>query len=194
MTGFIDTSNINYNQLQQLTIRDCVRLAPFLTGLRASSLPLWLTWFWFTHRSLLQLPLSLVLTLHSWTLNSLTNAEWLNSLTNELSWTELISTRNEYRSPSPTVRVLLCSIRCHRNVFGEPLLINGHVIFVTVPFLTYDGNRNSHTGDHVKHMNFLLKICLFMLWGNHRTVLDYIYLYHSWYYCTEPMFYGYVYT
>jgi hypothetical protein len=31
----------NYNQLWQLAINDCLRLAPFLTGLRASSLPLW---------------------------------------------------------------------------------------------------------------------------------------------------------
>jgi hypothetical protein len=30
-----------------------LRLTPFLTGLRVSSLPLWLTWFWFTNRSLL---------------------------------------------------------------------------------------------------------------------------------------------
>jgi hypothetical protein len=44
--------------LQQLTMGDCVRLVPFLPGPRASSLPLWLTWFWSTNRSLLQLPLS----------------------------------------------------------------------------------------------------------------------------------------
>jgi hypothetical protein len=31
----------NYNQLQQPTISGCPRLAPFLTGLRVSSLPLW---------------------------------------------------------------------------------------------------------------------------------------------------------
>jgi hypothetical protein len=36
---------------------DCLRLAPFLTGLRVSSLPLWMTWFWLTNRSrLLRLP------------------------------------------------------------------------------------------------------------------------------------------
>jgi hypothetical protein len=32
MTGFIDTSftiSLNHNQLQQLTINDCLRLAPF---------------------------------------------------------------------------------------------------------------------------------------------------------------------
>jgi hypothetical protein len=74
---------LNYNQLQQLTINDCLRLVPFLTGLRVSSLPLWLTWFWFTNRSL-QPPVSAGL--HSWTLNStellnsyecrMPNAEW----------------------------------------------------------------------------------------------------------------------
>jgi hypothetical protein len=50
--------NYNYNQLWQLTIHGCRRLAPFLTGLRVSPLLLWLTWFWFTNRSLIQLPLS----------------------------------------------------------------------------------------------------------------------------------------
>jgi hypothetical protein len=41
--GFIGTSitiTLNYNRLQQLTIGDCLRLAPFLPGLRVSSLPL----------------------------------------------------------------------------------------------------------------------------------------------------------
>jgi hypothetical protein len=32
----------NYNQLWELTINDCLRLAPFLTGLWVSSFPLWL--------------------------------------------------------------------------------------------------------------------------------------------------------
>jgi hypothetical protein len=31
----------NYTQFWQLTINDCLRLAPFLAGLRVSSLPLW---------------------------------------------------------------------------------------------------------------------------------------------------------
>jgi hypothetical protein len=31
--------------IRQLTINDCLRLAPFLTGLRETSLPLRLTWF-----------------------------------------------------------------------------------------------------------------------------------------------------
>jgi hypothetical protein len=59
------------------------------------------------------------LTLHSWTLNSLTNEPRLNydSLATELSWTELTSRRTEYKSPSPTVRVLLCFIHCHGNVY-----------------------------------------------------------------------------
>jgi hypothetical protein len=52
------TVTFNYSQLYQLTINDWLRLAQFLTGLRVPSLPLWLTWFWFTNWSLLQLPLS----------------------------------------------------------------------------------------------------------------------------------------
>jgi hypothetical protein len=44
MIGFIDTFftiSLNHNQLQQLTINGCLRLAPFLTGPRVSSFPLW---------------------------------------------------------------------------------------------------------------------------------------------------------
>jgi hypothetical protein len=45
----------NYNKLQQLTINDCLRFTPFFPGLPVSSLLLWLTWFWFTNWSLLQM-------------------------------------------------------------------------------------------------------------------------------------------
>jgi hypothetical protein len=41
MIGFTEisiTSTLNYNQLWQLKINDCLRLTPFLTGLRVSSL------------------------------------------------------------------------------------------------------------------------------------------------------------
>jgi hypothetical protein len=61
----------NYNQLQQLTISDCLRLAPFLTGLRVSSLLLW--------RKTKDESLA------TESLNSLTNAEELTVL----NWTEL---------------------------------------------------------------------------------------------------------
>jgi hypothetical protein len=60
MIGFIDTAitiTLNYNQLYHLTINNCLGPAPFHTGLRVVSLLLWLTWFWFTTRSLL---------LHEW--------------------------------------------------------------------------------------------------------------------------------
>jgi hypothetical protein len=46
MIGFTGTSitvTLNYNHLLQLTIGDGLRLVQFLPGLRASSLPLWLT-------------------------------------------------------------------------------------------------------------------------------------------------------
>jgi hypothetical protein len=41
MTGFYWHSGYNYNQLRQLIISDCLKLASFLTGLRVSSLALW---------------------------------------------------------------------------------------------------------------------------------------------------------
>jgi hypothetical protein len=44
---------LNHNHLQQLTIGEFLRLAPFLTGPRVSSILLWLTWSWFTNQSLL---------------------------------------------------------------------------------------------------------------------------------------------
>jgi hypothetical protein len=61
----------NYNQLYQLRIHDCLRLAPFLAGLWVSAFPPRLTWFWFTNLTYLA---SVVrwLTLHSWIMNSLT--------------------------------------------------------------------------------------------------------------------------
>jgi hypothetical protein len=47
MIGFIDTFitiTRTYNQVEQLTIGDCLKLAPFLTVQRVSSLLFWLTW------------------------------------------------------------------------------------------------------------------------------------------------------
>jgi hypothetical protein len=54
MIRYIDAFFSSHSKLhsQQLTINDSLRLAPFLTGLRVSSLLLWLTWFWFTNRPL----------------------------------------------------------------------------------------------------------------------------------------------
>jgi hypothetical protein len=59
-------------QLIKTAHNQWLSLASFLTWLRVSSLLPWLTWFWFTSRPLLQLPLSAGLTLHTWTLKSLT--------------------------------------------------------------------------------------------------------------------------
>jgi hypothetical protein len=63
MIGFIGTFftvTLNHNQLQPLTINDCLRLASFLTGLRVSSLLvcllLGLTWFRFTNELVLPSP------------------------------------------------------------------------------------------------------------------------------------------
>jgi hypothetical protein len=81
MTGFTGTSiriTTNYNQLQQLTINDCLRLVPFLTALRVSSTVTELDLIYESVTS----SASVVrwLTLHSWTLKSLTTEffdEWI---------------------------------------------------------------------------------------------------------------------
>jgi hypothetical protein len=89
------------------------------------------------------------------------------SLAIELSWTELTSRRTEYKSTSPTIRVLLCFIRCHENVFlgsrwlaidfrvcsllrecvfGKPLASNGLRLW-----LHYSGSQASyHTLSRVR--------------------------------------------
>jgi hypothetical protein len=46
---------LNYNQLYQITINDCLRLAPFLPELRVSSVLLWMAWFRFMNWSLLRM-------------------------------------------------------------------------------------------------------------------------------------------
>jgi hypothetical protein len=86
--SFTVTLRPNYNQLLQLTIDDCLRLVPFLTGLRVSSLPLWLTWFWFTNRSLLQLPLSAGYhsTAEHWTQLNYWTAFWILFQLNHDDW------------------------------------------------------------------------------------------------------------
>jgi hypothetical protein len=136
MIGFIGTYitiTLTYNRLYQLIISDCLRLAPFLTGLRLSSLPTWFTWFWFTSGSLLQLRCLLVNTPQLNTQSRL-QSDWLtNELVDDSSTTESINYlssfynfgRTKHRTPSRTVRQLysvypLLWIR----VFGEPLSSN----------------------------------------------------------------------
>jgi hypothetical protein len=59
MIGFMNsffTITLNHNQLQQLTINDCLRLAPFwLWTTTVFCLLLWLTWFWFMNESVFRL-------------------------------------------------------------------------------------------------------------------------------------------
>jgi hypothetical protein len=129
MIGFIGTFitiTINYNRLQQPTIGDCLRLAQFLTGLRASSLLLWLNWLWFTNRSLVNTP-------QLYTQSQL-QSEWLtNELVNDSGTTKSFnyvssfynSGRTDERPPPRTVRVLVCFIRCHGNVLTARLSSNG---------------------------------------------------------------------
>jgi hypothetical protein len=138
MIGFIGTSvtiTRNYNRLQQLTIDDCLRLAPFLTGLRLSST---VTDLVLIYESVIS-SASVVgwLTLHSWT---------FSSLPNDFQWTLLYnSRRTEERLPPRTIRLLLFVSSLLRNVcqsrgnafistsvfvatqraFSEPLSSNG---------------------------------------------------------------------
>jgi hypothetical protein len=62
--GTAITTTLNYKQLQQLTINDCLRLGPFLTGCVCLLFLLWRTWFDLRigHFFLFRCP-------HSWTLN-----------------------------------------------------------------------------------------------------------------------------
>jgi hypothetical protein len=60
-----------------------IRLAPFLTELRVYSLPLWLTWFWFTNWSLLQFPLSAGSHFPAWT----SGLSYWTELSNDVSLT-----------------------------------------------------------------------------------------------------------
>jgi hypothetical protein len=89
MVGFIDTffynHSFNHDQLQQLTINDCLRLAPFLTGLRLSSLPLWLTWFCFTNK--------FRMTNQQW---RRTNHEWLCSPLHSRLYTHTLAVTMEH--------------------------------------------------------------------------------------------------
>jgi hypothetical protein len=99
---------LNYIQVQQLTVDDRLTLSPFFSGLRVSSFLLWLTWFWFTNRSLLLRTTNDERRLHS---------DWI-TIHNLLLFYEWITTdyvsplitpgRTEYRSVLPTVHVIRC--------------------------------------------------------------------------------------
>jgi hypothetical protein len=91
----------NYKQLRQLTINDCLRLAPFLIGPQASSLPLW---------------------------RMMNDKSLLTHWTNEL-WPFITSRQPEYRSPSPTVPVILCYPLPWESVLNW-CLANGHNIIL----------------------------------------------------------------
>jgi hypothetical protein len=104
MIGFIGTSitsTLTYNQLQQLTINDCLRLSPFHTGLRVSSLPMcdWLgSDLRISHFFSFRCPLVNTQTAEHWTLlrrnyDSLTNAEWLTHQRTLLIWTNFQANR-----------------------------------------------------------------------------------------------------
>jgi hypothetical protein len=100
----------NYNQLWQLTLNDCRRLAPFLIGPWASSLPLWRM---ANHCSRIELPR----TTSVWR-NSLKNIGLIShcpECMNQLTF--ITATRTEYKSPCRTVNCPRYSVCCHRNIF-----------------------------------------------------------------------------
>jgi hypothetical protein len=173
MNGFIDT--FFNNQLQQLTIHNCIRLAPSLTGLRVSSLLLWLTWFWFTNRSFHQLPFcrcplvntpqlntQLNSTTELWNLLWVLNAEWqliYGWIANECvlaCHSFITSGRTEYKSSPPIVPLLLCLlIRCCGKVFSEQLSSNGRLcsVSLTAQFRLSDSHERWDRGfkSHSRH-------------------------------------------
>jgi hypothetical protein len=123
MIAFIGTSittALYYNQLYQLTVDDCLRLAPFLAGLRVSSLPLWLcSDVRIGHLFIFRFPLVNTPQLktelcYEYRMIELSH-EWLNPWIHE--WTLFYNSgRTEQRSWPRTVRVLHCYsvfIRCY---------------------------------------------------------------------------------
>jgi hypothetical protein len=94
----------NYSQFWQPTITDCPRLAPFLTGPRASSL------------LLSRMPNEAFQLTHWTALNDTCLTNFCEeSLATEIFWTKLTSMQTEYRSPLRTVNCP--SFRCHENLF-----------------------------------------------------------------------------
>jgi hypothetical protein len=147
MIGFIDICL----QLRQLTISDCLRLAPFFTRLRASSLLRdWLgSDLPILHFFSFRCPLVNTPQLNTQLLNSLTTELRLpyQCPMIELSWTELSSRRTEYVTMPYSSSVILfvsiatgtCSpkrspamdyfaaFRCSWNMLTEPLPSNSHI-------------------------------------------------------------------
>jgi hypothetical protein len=119
------TTTINYNSSQSMAV---LRLAPFLTGLRVSSLLLWLTWsdsrvgHFFSFRC----PL-----VNTPQLNTELSYEWRmpidGSRLPRMNWTNsfITSGQTEYKSLCLTVSLLFCF-----SVFN---LCRGNVITETLP-------------------------------------------------------------
>jgi hypothetical protein len=146
--GFIDafTVALNYSKLPRLT----QWLAPFLTGLRVSSLVLWLTWFWFTNDE-----------------GRMTNREeWMRSYLNDCFNRLAVTMENvccmsvdtetrSIRSPSPGVHISIATCvnfaatlwfsRAYNSQFSYPLkpLCNTHRPFVQESYLRGDVFANS---------------------------------------------------
>jgi hypothetical protein len=120
------TVTLNYNQLQQLTIDDCLRLSPFLTGLRVYSLLLWLSsdlrigqfyeWGMKSHMSShlrtnhLRMATAFWLLFrlsHDW-LERRLHSDWITTTQWIMCPPFITLRRTEERSPFPTVHVIAC--------------------------------------------------------------------------------------
>jgi hypothetical protein len=85
MIGFINTSFmiiLNYNQLQQLTVSDCLKLVPFCWTATVF-LPLWLDLVLIDESATSSASVYRWLTLYSWTLNYWTELNWTTQLPSE---------------------------------------------------------------------------------------------------------------
>jgi hypothetical protein len=126
-----------YKQLWQLTINDSLWFAPFLTGLRVSSLPLWLFWFWFTNRSLLLLRLPWTTAVLRMNRSSLHGSLYSLSVTVENVCCLAVVTGTCLANHCLSMDFRVCSLLRER-VFGEQLASNR-----LPPWLHYSGFQAS---------------------------------------------------
>jgi hypothetical protein len=149
MFGFIGTSitiTLNYSRLQQFTINDCLRLAPFFTGLRVSySLSSTVTDLFLIYESLTSFTNDERRITYERTTAAFCLTNELNELTNELPFTTVGEPKRDHHLEQ-FVNYILCihcygylflasrylamdyfisqaswHIRCHGNVLSEPL-------------------------------------------------------------------------
>jgi hypothetical protein len=141
MIGFIGN---NYNQLQQLTINECLRIAPFLTGLCLSFLLVfllpWLTSFWFTNHSLL---------LRTTCESLRTNDEWRVTVFQELLHNDYYLTYQKWNIwifIGPNGNVIGCPIVS--NLVGEASDIDYDILIRVLNIKLFENNDCNSSSKH----------------------------------------------